>query len=40
VTIEEPVMVPMSDADRAAASVLTEITAWWTEHATEGQVGT
>jgi hypothetical protein len=42
VTIEEPVMVPMSDADRAAAvSVLAEIlTAWWTKHATEGQVGT
>jgi hypothetical protein len=42
VTIEEPVLVPVLEADRAAAaSVLAEIlTAWWTKHATNGEVGT
>ena len=42
VTIEEPVLVPMSGAERAAAvSVLAGIpTAWWTKHASDGQVGT
>jgi hypothetical protein len=36
VTVEEPVLVPMSDADRAAAvSALTEIlTAWWIKRQT------
>jgi hypothetical protein len=42
VTIEEPVLVPMSDAERAAAvSVLTEISAaWWTKHVTGGRIVT
>jgi hypothetical protein len=42
VTIEEPVLVPVLEANRAAAvSVLAEIlTAWWTKHATNGEVGT
>lgn len=35
VTIEQPVLVPMTDAERAAAvSAFTEILAnWWTKHA-------
>jgi hypothetical protein len=42
VTIEEPVLVPMSDAERVAAvSALAEIlTAWWTKHGSDGKIGT
>ena len=42
VTIEEPVLVPMSQAERiAAVSVLAEIfTAWWTKHASDNQSDT
>ena len=41
VVVEEPGLVPMSDAERAAAvSVLAEIlAAWWTKHATGGRIG-
>jgi hypothetical protein len=37
VTIEEPVLVPMSEAERAAVvSVFVDILAdWWTEHGNE-----
>jgi hypothetical protein len=39
VTIQQPVLVPMTGAERAAAaSVFTEILAdWWTKHANAGQ---
>jgi hypothetical protein len=39
VTIEQPVLVPMTDAERAAAvSAFTEIlTNWWTKHADDDQ---
>jgi len=42
VGIEEPDLVPMSDAERAAAvSVLAEIlTAWWVKHASDGRIDT
>jgi hypothetical protein len=42
VTIEEPGLVPMSDAERAAAvSVLTAIpAAWWMNNADEGPAST
>jgi hypothetical protein len=38
VTTEEPVLVPMSEAERAATvSVLVDIlTAWWTKHGNAG----
>jgi hypothetical protein len=41
VTIEEPGLVPMSDAERAAAaSVLTDIVAaWWMKRADDGHIG-
>jgi hypothetical protein len=41
VRIEEPGLVPMSDAERAAAvSVLADIlAAWWMKRADDGQVG-
>ena len=41
VTIGEPVLMPMSDAERAAAvSAVAEIlTAWWTRHGGDGKIG-
>jgi hypothetical protein len=39
VTVEQSILVPMTDAERAAAvSVFTEILAdWWTKHANDLQ---
>lgn len=41
ITVLEPVLAPMSDAERVAAvSVFTEIfTDWWAEHADGVKVG-
>lgn len=41
VTIEEPVLVPMSDAERVATvSILTEILAgWWTTNSSHDRIG-
>jgi len=41
ITVVEPVQVPMSDAERAAAvSAFTEILGdWWTKHADDERTG-